>query len=50
MDYGLWILDVMFDFKEFNGGPVLMADNIQCDIKQIGKIKFRWLWSDTHRC
>ena len=31
----------MFDFKEFNGGSALMANNTQCDIKGIGKIKIQ---------
>ena len=33
--------EVMFDLKEFSGGSVLMANNTQCDIKGIGKIKIR---------
>ena len=33
--------EVMFDLKEFNGGSVLMANNTQCEIKGIGKIKFQ---------
>ena len=33
--------EVMFDLKEFNGGSVLMANNTQCDIKGIGKIKIQ---------
>ncbi|KAJ4885668.1 Retrovirus-related Pol polyprotein from transposon TNT 1-94 [Raphanus sativus] len=33
--------EVMFDLKEFNVGSVLMANNTQCDIKGIGKIKIQ---------
>ena len=46
-----WVLDsgcsfhitpqrnVLFDFKKVNGGKVLMANNTQCDVEGIGKIK-----------
>lgn len=30
---------MLFDFKEVNRGKVLMANNTQCDIKGIGKIR-----------
>ena len=30
--------DVLFDFKEIDGGKVLMGNNTQCEVKGIGKI------------
>ncbi|KAF8090281.1 hypothetical protein N665_0480s0003 [Sinapis alba] len=33
--------EVMFDFKEFDGGSELIANNTQCNIKGIGKIKIQ---------
>lgn len=29
--------EVLFDFKEVNGGKVLMENNTQCDVEGIGK-------------
>nr|GEV76819.1 hypothetical protein [Tanacetum cinerariifolium] len=31
--------DFLFDFKEFNGGTVLLDDNRACAIKEIGKVR-----------
>ena len=46
MDHGLWgsyhmtpRRDFLFDFKEFNGGTVLLGDNRACAIKGTGKVR-----------
>ena len=31
--------DVLFDLEEFEGGRVLMENNMHCDVKGIGKIR-----------
>ena len=33
--------DVLYNYKDVNGGKVLMANNTQCDVKGIGNIKIR---------
>lgn len=31
--------DVLYNYKDINGGKVLMANNTQCEVKGIGNIK-----------
>ena len=33
--------DVLYNYKDVNGGKVLMANNTQCEVKGIGNIKIR---------